>query len=92
MIGIVGEAGIGKSRLAEELFNWAVHQGFTTSYTRCYGAEGSLALAPITEWLRSSALRLHLPSLDPIWLTEIARLLPEILNEKARVTYLFAIL
>lgn len=84
---ITGEAGIGKSRLAEELFNWAIHQGFTTSYTRSYGAEGSLALAPITEWLRSSALRPHLPSLDPIWMTEIARLLPEILNEYPKLPH-----
>ena len=78
---ITGEAGIGKSRLAEELFNWVTRQGFTAAHTRSYGVEGSLSLAPITEWLRSGALRPHLASLDPVWLTEIARLLPEILSE-----------
>ncbi len=78
---ITGEAGIGKSRLAEELFNWVMRQGFTTAHTRSYGVEGNLSLAPITEWLRSGALRPHLSSLDPIWLTEIARLLPELLSE-----------
>jgi DNA-binding SARP family transcriptional activator len=40
---ITGEAGIGKSRLAEELFGWATHQGFTAAYTRSYGAEGRLS-------------------------------------------------
>ncbi len=78
---IMGEAGIGKSRLAEELYNWVGRQGFTTAYTRSYGVEGSLSLAPITDWLRSRQLRPHLEALDPIWLTEIARLLPEILTE-----------
>lgn len=78
---ITGEAGIGKSRLAEELFNGVRRQGFTTAHTRSYGAEGRLSLAPITEWLRSGDLRPHLASLDPVWLTEIARLLPELLSE-----------
>jgi DNA-binding SARP family transcriptional activator len=78
---ITGEAGIGKSRLAEELFNWVARQGFTAAYTRSYGVEGRLSLAPITEWLRSAALRPHLTLLDPVWLTELARLLPELLSE-----------
>jgi predicted ATPase/DNA-binding SARP family transcriptional activator len=83
---ITGEAGIGKSRLAEELFHWVTRQGFTTAYTRSYGMEGRLSLAPITEWLRSAALRPHLASLDPVWLTELARLLPELLSEYADLT------
>lgn len=81
LVLITGEAGIGKSRLAEELFSWATRQGFITAHTRSYGAEGRLSLAPITEWLRSDALRPHLASLDPVWLTEIARLLPELLSD-----------
>jgi len=78
---ITGEAGIGKSRLAEELFNWVRRQGFTTAYTRSYAAEGSLSFAPVTEMLRSIAVRPNWNTLDKLWLTEISRLLPEILNE-----------
>ena len=78
---ITGEAGIGKSRLAEELFNWVARQGFATAYTRSYEAEGRLSFAPVTEWLRSAALRPQLDSIDKVWLTEITRLLPELLSE-----------
>src|SRR5207248_2339816 len=42
---ITGEAGIGKSRLAEELFTWASQQGFVAAHTRSYAAEGRLSLA-----------------------------------------------
>ncbi len=76
---IAGEAGIGKTRLAEELLQWADRQGYATARTRCYAAEGRLAYAPVTEWLRSDAVRTKLQNLEQIWLVEVARLLPELL-------------
>ncbi len=79
---VTGEAGIGKSRLAEELYNGVKKQGWTAAHTRSYAAEGRLSLAPVTEWLRGTALRPHLNALDRLWLTEIARLLPELLTER----------
>ena len=67
---IAGEAGIGKSRLAEELLTWAAQQGFTAASSRCYAAEGSLAYAPLrigcvhrefgqvfTSWMSSGSRR-----------------------------------
>ena len=78
---ITGEAGIGKSRLAEELFNWATRRSFTAAHARSYAAEGRLSLAPVTEWLRSPTLRPYLKNLDKVWLTEVARLLSELLSE-----------
>jgi DNA-binding SARP family transcriptional activator len=79
---ISGEAGIGKTHLAEELLTWADQQGIATARTRSYSAEGRLALAPVTEWLRSDDIRQALRRLGDVWLTEIARLLPELWNER----------
>src|SRR6266852_8822606 len=45
-------------------------------------AEGQLSLAPVTEWLRSEGLRAPLRELDDVWLTEVVRLLPELVAEQ----------
>jgi DNA-binding SARP family transcriptional activator/Flp pilus assembly protein TadD len=72
-----GEPGMGKTRLAEELCEWVTRQGTTAVSTRCYAAEGVLAYGPLATLLRSYPL----PRLDPIWLSELARLMPELHNE-----------
>ncbi|HEX6482733.1 MAG TPA: AAA family ATPase [Ktedonobacteraceae bacterium] len=79
---VTGEAGIGKSRLAEEFLLWASQQGVVTAKTRSYAAEGQLSLAPVTDWLRSDGLRAPLRQLDDVWLTEVARILPELFVER----------
>ena len=79
---ITGEAGIGKSRLAEDFLLWAEQQGAITAKTRSYAAEGQLSLGPVTDWLRSAGLRGPLRQLGTVWLTEVARLLPELFAEQ----------
>ncbi len=61
---VVGEAGIGKTTLAEDLAAEAARDGATVLRTRCYEAERSLFLQPIVEavapvagQLRAAALR-----------------------------------
>jgi DNA-binding SARP family transcriptional activator/predicted ATPase len=76
---ISAEAGMGKTRLAEEFLEWGSQQGFITARTRSYAAEGRLAYAPVAEILRSDPLRSRLSKLDRIWLKEVARLVPELL-------------
>lgn len=71
-----GEAGIGKSRLIQEMQAWAQRQGILTAYARSYEAEGDLPYGPVSEWLRVDAPQLTLFQLDDVWLVEIARLLP----------------
>ena len=80
---ITGVPGIGKSRLAEELLSWGRRQGVTVASTRSYATEGELSLAPVTDWLRNALLRQGLSRLDPTWLSEISRVLPELRAERA---------
>ncbi|MCK4490024.1 MAG: AAA family ATPase, partial [Anaerolineales bacterium] len=75
---IKGEAGIGKTCLAEEFLRWARRQGITGIKTRSYPAEGELAYTPVTELLKSEPISSKFVSLEDTWLTEIARLLPEL--------------
>ncbi len=79
---LAGEAGIGKTCLAEELLAWVSRQGRSVAAARCYATEGELAYAPVTAWLRSAALRAAIRNLPAIWLTEIARCVPEVLAER----------
>jgi DNA-binding SARP family transcriptional activator len=78
LVLISGEVGIGKTRLAEELIQWAGRQGIVTATARCYAAEGELAYAPVAAWLRARPLP---SSLETVWRTELARLLPELLAD-----------
>nr|WP_315592749.1 BTAD domain-containing putative transcriptional regulator [uncultured Cupriavidus sp.] len=80
---ILGEAGIGKSRLAEELLVNLAEQGITVAHSRAYAAEGQLAFGPVTGWLRSPALSGAIGKLDRLWLTEVTRLLPELLTQQS---------
>ena len=79
---VMGEAGIGKTRLVDELVGWAERQGIATARTRSYATEGRLAYAPVADWLRSEALNAELARLDPVWMKEIRRILPELRPER----------
>ncbi len=75
---IAGEAGIGKTRLAEELLDWVARRGYAQARTRSFATEGQLAYTPIVELLRSEALKEGYPN-EVVWLSELSRLLPEVL-------------
>jgi DNA-binding SARP family transcriptional activator len=76
---ISGEAGIGKTRLAEELLVWAGRQGITCLSAACFATEADMPLAPVAGWLRAQPVQAALASLRPRWRGEVARLLPELL-------------
>ena len=73
---IAGEAGVGKTRLLDELSCVVQRAGFDTMRARCFAARGRLALAPVSEWLRSPALRSARGRLEPVWAREVDRLVP----------------
>ena len=55
--------------------------GSDRAYGAVWAVEGSLAYAPVTAWLRSAPLRPLLDSLDDVWLSELSRLVPELLAD-----------
>lgn len=81
LVLVSGEAGVGKTRLVEEFRGWCARRGAGTAEARCYPVEGALAFGPVVAWLRSETFRPRLSRLDRARLTEIARLLPELLVE-----------
>jgi len=76
---ISGEPGIGKSRLGLELLHTVRRQGYTAAYSRSYETAGILSYGPVAGWLREEGFYKQWPRLDPVWLKELARLLPDLL-------------
>lgn len=81
LVSLNGEAGIGKTRLAEELCYWVEAQGGSIARSRSYSAEGRLAYAPAMQWLRAPCLFPHISNLDTEWQREVSRIMPELKNE-----------
>ncbi|MEO8052658.1 MAG: AAA family ATPase [Acidobacteriota bacterium] len=75
---ISGEPGIGKTRLADELYQSCLRQGHAAARSRSYAGQGQVSYAPVAEWLRSDAVRAGWTNLRPQQLVELARLVPEI--------------
>ena len=80
LVMIIGEAGIGKTALAEDLAADADTDGATVLRTRCYEAERSLFLQPITEAIAPLVSRMSASTLRQLLgenAPAVAALLPE---------------
>lgn len=82
---IEGEAGLGKTRLAEDLLRHAASQGAAIFRGRCYEFGSGVPYQPIVEILRSLLLGAEADpfprpqaALSPVWLAEVTALLPEL--------------
>jgi DNA-binding SARP family transcriptional activator/tetratricopeptide (TPR) repeat protein len=78
---VIGEAGIGKTRLAAELARQAEAGGAMVLEARCYEAERSLFLQPVVEVLRASVARVHPERLHEAvgdWAGPLCALVPEL--------------
>jgi len=86
VVAIVGEAGVGKTRLAAEIAALAAERDGRTIVGRAYETAQVLALGPWVDALRAglAADPGALSGLEPAWRTELARVLPEVDGRSAR--------
>ena len=73
-----GEAGAGKTRLAEEFLRWVVAEGGTALRGRGYGGSAGVSYGPLVEIIRDALDEPGIGGCEPDWLSEVARLVPEI--------------
>jgi predicted ATPase/DNA-binding SARP family transcriptional activator len=78
-VAVVGEAGMGKTRLAKEFLGWAKARG--AEVLEGAASEGAgLPYGPLVEAMRPRIERERAPDdlLEDTWLSELSRLLPEL--------------
>src|SRR5256714_11318537 len=77
---LVGEAGIGKTRLVSEFVAWVKAQGAEVLSGHAFEMGGRLPYQPLVEALRPRLEKENAPEdlLEDLWLTELSRLLPEL--------------
>jgi predicted ATPase/DNA-binding SARP family transcriptional activator len=77
---VVGEAGIGKTRLATAFVAWARAQGAEVMRGHVFEMGGRLPYQPLVEALRERLEAENAPEdlLEDLWLAELSRLLPEL--------------
>lgn len=80
LVMVEGEAGVGKSRLLQELAARVDRDGAVSVLVRCYPGEKTVAYGPIADALRATAPQDAGRAIARAWLTEVARLVPELLD------------
>jgi len=80
LVVLSGEAGIGKSRLIDELASAAVASGSRVATARCHQGEEGLAFGVVADLLRGALRRdaAAFADLPTAWQREAARLVPEL--------------
>jgi DNA-binding SARP family transcriptional activator len=73
---VLGGAGVGKTRLLTELADAARHDGAVVAAAQCFGTSGRLAMTPVADWLRNTAVQSSVARLDPARRAEVERLVP----------------
>ena len=89
---VIGEAGIGKTRLITEFLNWATLQGADVVKGRAFEMGGRLPYQPLIDALRKRIVAENAPDdlLSDTWLAELTRILPELRDRYADLSGLYS--
>jgi DNA-binding SARP family transcriptional activator/Tfp pilus assembly protein PilF/biotin operon repressor len=79
---LYGEAGVGKTRLLQEVDRNVQWRGMRTAWGRCYELAGPPAYQPLVEIFRTNLSALNETALEPLWRAELGRFLPELASGK----------
>ena len=79
---VTGAAGVGKTRLMTEFGAYAARSGAMVASSRCFDTAGRLSLAPVADWLSDPAFQAYVEHLDPVWQTEVTRLVPSAIEQR----------
>ena len=90
LLVLEGEAGIGKTRLAEEFLDYVRGRGGAAISAKCYLGEADLAFGPFAESMREAIGRTpdfegRLNEVPAYCLTEVSRLLPELAEASSQM-------
>ena len=75
---VTGEAGIGKTRLIEELGAWCGQREATVCRARSYLTEGDLGWGTVAAWLRTPEVAARVRRSAPGALSQLSRVVPEL--------------
>lgn len=77
---LIGQAGIGKTRLAQHFLTWAALQGADVLRGQAFETGAGLSYQPIIDLLRPRLERENAPDdlLSDLWLSQLTRILPEL--------------
>ncbi|MEJ2187094.1 MAG: AAA family ATPase [Gemmatimonadota bacterium] len=77
---VIGQGGIGKSRLCEQLLRYVAVRGGKIFAARCYAAERRVALNPLAEALKTGLAPGDMDCLPPVWRTVLESYFPDLVS------------
>lgn len=83
---VVGDPGIGKTRLIEELLRVAASDGATILRGKSYELEDGLLFGALVDVMAQALKAPGFAAVSDVWLAELARLLPELVEQYPRLS------
>ena len=84
LVTLIGEAGIGKTRVVAELATSAEQEGGRVLLGRSYESEQALPFGPWVDAFRDDDVIEELGGMAPVWRSELARLIPELAGPRGQ--------